>query len=156
MRYYSPAVKSLLGLDNISIFYLVSITRNNLSLRHTSLPFDITIPGLDTFYTGNGLLGVDSPKLSAVVDREAYKIVYVDPAFEFSSKFEMGKKAQLSSTIVDRPGLLSPSNPLGFNIHLIAMPMESRFWSVKKTSLRVPITLLYDRFKQGFVKNVKP
>jgi hypothetical protein len=82
MRSFSNEVLSLLDNDELSIFTLVVLLLNNgTHLYHTTLPYDVTIGGLEggqTFLSNNNLMSVDAPRLSNAVDREAYKITYSD------------------------------------------------------------------------------
>lgn len=89
MRIFSDAAKELMNEDVIKIFYLVSVEGKNISMKHTSAPYDITNE-LGTFVTGNGLMSVEPPRMSSVVDREAYKVIYSDNDFEWRVKFEQG------------------------------------------------------------------
>jgi hypothetical protein len=79
-----------LTTDNVSIFYLVIIALKQSPIYHTNAPFNIVIPALGSFQADNGLVGIDSPRLSSVVDRESYKITYSDSNFEFRDLFESG------------------------------------------------------------------
>lgn len=90
MRKYSAAVQQLIDSGNISIFYLVSIKNNKYDLKHTNLPFDVTVPGWGGFSANNHLSAVEPPRQSSVVDREAYKISYNDNDFEWSLVFSNG------------------------------------------------------------------
>jgi hypothetical protein len=90
MRNFSTNVLQLLGSDNISGYFLVEIKNDKVLLRHTNLPHDIVIPSIGTFSANNGLVAIEPPKLSSVVDREAYKITYTDPEFTMRPIFEQG------------------------------------------------------------------
>ena len=90
MRGISNSVKVLLNTDDVSIYYLVSIKGEDINLKHTTLPYDVTIDGLGTFFTNNSLMSVESPVVSAVVDREIYKITYADPDFTWREVFDTG------------------------------------------------------------------
>jgi hypothetical protein len=58
-------------------------------MYHTTAPFNITVDGVTYLADGN-LKSTEPPKLSRVVDREAYKLIYADPAFVFRPMFEVG------------------------------------------------------------------
>jgi hypothetical protein len=90
MRKFSSNVKALLTSDTLSAFFMVKLTINNITLMDTTLPYDITVPGIGTFVSDNGLISVETPRLTTVVDRAAYKIIYADPDLEFKSRFEIG------------------------------------------------------------------
>jgi len=85
MRNFSANVKAQLNQDAISVFFLVQWRISGdgyLYLRHTTFPIDIYIEGLGNFLALNGLNSVDAPKLSDTIDREVYKISYVDENLE--------------------------------------------------------------------------
>lgn len=89
MRVYSPNVQQLLARKDIGIYFCVEIQHSAGYLRHTTLPRDVSIGGI-TYIADNNLMSVEPPKLSTVVDREAYKITYTDPNFVLRSLFESG------------------------------------------------------------------
>lgn len=90
MRKFSSNVKLLLSQSGIMPFYLVKIELTSGTLYHGTLPYDVTIPGIGTFLSNNNLIEIEPPKLSNVVDREAYKLTYTDPSFFFKDKFDSG------------------------------------------------------------------
>jgi hypothetical protein len=90
MRTYSNSVATILQLDNIASFYLVEVLNNVIDIKHTNAPFDITIPGIGVFSADNELNSIDAPRLSGVVDREVYKIIYNDTQFFWRGIFEQG------------------------------------------------------------------
>jgi hypothetical protein len=91
MRYISTAVKTLLELNAIIPFYLVSV---GTTLKHTSLTQDLSVNGV-TYLGDNKLVAIQPPRLSSVVDREAYSIIYADPDFELRPLFEAGFSGSL-------------------------------------------------------------
>lgn len=86
MRQKSAAVATILQQDYISFFYLVSL---GTLYHHTSVNRDMVVDGV-TYLGNNSLQSVQPPRLSAVVDREAYQITYLDPTYEFKSLLEDG------------------------------------------------------------------
>lgn len=88
MRNFSNNVKTILALDEVAIFYLVRIVTPNVTLLDTTANVNITISGIGTFVPNNGLSTVEAPKLSSTVDRETYKLVYIDPDFSKRALFE--------------------------------------------------------------------
>jgi hypothetical protein len=91
MRSISANATTLLALDNVSFAYLVHVIAPTETLLDTTAAIPITVSGLGvTFQTGNGLSMVEAPKLSQAVDRETYKILYVDPSFSKRQLFEDG------------------------------------------------------------------
>ena len=90
MRNIASVVKMLLGRDDTNFYYLVEmILADGTISRETTASFAITANG-NVFTPNTGLQNVEPPKLSTVVDREAYKITYVDPASEKLAMFERG------------------------------------------------------------------
>jgi hypothetical protein len=53
------------------------------------VPGGVTI-GSDNYTDNHNLLQVDSPRMSATVDKEAYKLTYADPTFDYRALFEKG------------------------------------------------------------------
>ena len=90
MKTFSSNIQSVIGLDNLSIFYLVQLDYKTGTIYHTNSPMDIDVAGYATFSSDNELLGIDAPKMSSVVDREAYKITYSDNSSSLRTKFELG------------------------------------------------------------------
>ena len=90
MKIYSTNILSVIHLDNLSIFYLIHMDFASGAIFHTNAPIDIDVVGLGYFDANNSLQSIDAPRLSAVVDREAYKIQYSDNTYEFRAIFEQG------------------------------------------------------------------
>lgn len=90
MRIFSQNVLTLLSRDDIAVMYMVEMNIKGTVLRHANSPHDVTVQGIGTFQSENKLMIIEAPKLSKVVDREAYKIVYADPDFEFKELFDNG------------------------------------------------------------------
>jgi hypothetical protein len=119
MRIFSANVKLLLQQEEVLTFYLVKIETTSSTLLDTTAAYPINIPALGTFSPSNGLLTVEPPKLSSVVDREVYKLIYIDPEFEKIALFEAiltGSKATVyvgffNSTTTVLGGAL-PNEPL--------------------------------------------
>lgn len=88
MRKLSSAVNTMLSLYNTKSFFLVELS--GLSRYHTTLPFNITMSNGITYTSDGGLVGVDPPRLSSVVDREAYKISFADFSYDFRTAFNQG------------------------------------------------------------------
>jgi len=88
MRTFSNNVRTILALDEISVFYLVKIETPTTTLLDTTANVSINIPAIGVFTPNNGLTTVEAPKLSSIVDRETYKLVYIDPTFSKRALFE--------------------------------------------------------------------
>lgn len=88
MRHISDSVLQMLASRHLSVFYLVDIDTDT-PMKHTSFYRDIVTP-FGTYSADNNLIGVDSPRLDANIDRESYKILYADPSFSLRSLAEGG------------------------------------------------------------------
>ena len=88
MRARSENVKTLLQGDETQLCFLVKIVTPNTTLLDTNYTSTITVPGVGAFVPTGGLITVEAPRLSEIVDRESYKISYTDPAFEKIAMFE--------------------------------------------------------------------
>ena len=89
MRKISANVRQLLVTESYSSFFLVKIVTPSGAILDTTFPIPVTVPGVGTFSPSN-LVSVDPPRLSETVDRESYKITYIDPQFEKIAMFETG------------------------------------------------------------------
>jgi hypothetical protein len=89
MRAFSSNVKNLIDRDDLSIFTLVRIETEPY-LQYTTLPYDVTVSGMGTFDSDNGLVSVEPPRVTSVVDRSSYKLTLTDPDMSFRERFEAG------------------------------------------------------------------
>lgn len=83
----SPTVTQIINSQLMTFFYLVTLKND---MFFTSAPFDITMQDGITYFADSGLIGVEPPKASSVVDRATYKIAFADPSQSFKSYFEAG------------------------------------------------------------------
>lgn len=90
MRAYSSAIRQIIDSGSISIFYLVEILGKTFTIRHTNLPYDVSVAAIGDFSSSNTLKGVEAPRQSSVVDREAYKITYSDNSYDMAGVFAAG------------------------------------------------------------------
>jgi len=91
MRNFGLNAKYMLAQNNVILAYCVKILTNTsvLDKYSTTAPYDITIEN-KVYKAGDGLVTVEAPRLSSVVDRETYKIVYLDQNFELRTLLEKG------------------------------------------------------------------
>jgi len=90
MRSFSTVVQTILAQDSIIIAYCVRISQAGVTiLANTTAASDITFNSI-TYDADGGLVTVEAPRLSSAVDRETYKIGYIDPEFTLRSLFETG------------------------------------------------------------------
>lgn len=104
MRKISTVIEKLINESNVMPFFLVSISDMNLYL--TTLQYDVTMSDGHTYLSDGGLIGVDPPRLSNVVDRESYKISISDTNFEYRTFLEQGA---VGSLLVVTVGFLNAS-----------------------------------------------
>ena len=100
MRVYSLLIKVLMDQDVIEAVVLVKFTIAGNDMCHTTCPYDLDIPGLGYFEANSNLVSVELPKMSSVVDREAYKITYADPEFYYRGLFQEGVLGSPVSTYI--------------------------------------------------------
>lgn len=82
MRYISQNIRNLLALDEVSAFHLIELQlKDGTFIRQTNLVVPVVALGV-TFDRNNGLLMLSAPRLSSAVDRETFKITYVDADFD--------------------------------------------------------------------------
>ena len=86
MRKLSSNLQTVLALPEISYVYLVRIDAKGAPIYHTTAATNITTDV--TYIPSSRLYSIEAPRLSSVVDRETYKIIYNDPDFSMRSMFE--------------------------------------------------------------------
>lgn len=89
MRNVSSNVDLLIRSGNAQYFNFVEFIGKTAPIRDTTLPYDMVFEG-NTYSSDNGLFIIEQPRQSTVVDREVYKLTYLDPNFEFRARFETG------------------------------------------------------------------
>lgn len=117
MRNFSDNVKECLASQVVAIFYCVRIDVPNRTINGISYP---STPILDTtahtnilmgdgltYLSTNGISNIEPPRLSSSLDREPYKITYIDPEFEKRDMFEAGLTGAPVSV---RVGFFNPKN----------------------------------------------
>jgi len=91
MRKLSATLQELMSRNVTSGFFLVKLGPNKegTAFRYTSLPYDFTYDG-EVYYSNNGLSSLDPPRLSDILDKEAYRITIVDPQYALKPFIEGG------------------------------------------------------------------
>ena len=92
MRKVSTAVKALLASANFQTYYLFHIRGKGLpqDIRYTTLGYDIDIPHLGgLFDSSHSILEFQPPRMASASDREAYRITFTDPDFDFRAIAEL-------------------------------------------------------------------
>jgi hypothetical protein len=83
---FSPTIAALLQNPTIDAFYCVTIK----NYKTTSFYNDVTLSNGEVFLADGKLFSVDPPKISAVVDREIFRVVLADPSYGLGASFESG------------------------------------------------------------------
>jgi len=92
MRKVSTAVKALLASANFQTYYLFHIRGKGLpqDIRYTTLGYDIDIPHLGgLFDSSHSILEFQPPRMETASNREAYRITFTDPDFDFREIAEL-------------------------------------------------------------------
>lgn len=97
----SNTVKQILQSDDIKFFYLVRILRSVNPLNFTTTPHSILMSDGLTYNSDGGLVEIEPPKISAIVDRAPYRISFTDASYQFKSYFETGA---IGDTMIVRLG----------------------------------------------------
>lgn len=90
MRYLSANVKQLISRPDVAVIYLVKIVTNSTTLLETTWNSSITVPSLGTYLPSEGLYSIEPPRSSQSVDKETYKMGFVDPSLEKLALFDEG------------------------------------------------------------------
>ena len=82
MRTISDTFLTVMQRKSVSTFLLVKIgpNKDGITYRYTTLPYDYTYEG-ELYLHDNGLMSLDPPRMSDILDREAYSIKIADPEF---------------------------------------------------------------------------
>jgi len=86
----SPRISYLIQQKNLSTFICVKILKGTIQKRYTTYPSDLTFLG-EMYLTKNVIAGLEKPKMTSVIDRDLYKITFVDSdRQEFANYFDSG------------------------------------------------------------------
>jgi hypothetical protein len=103
---FSSTILSIMANPNIETFYLVRIGSDYKTTTH----FDnVTLSNGHTYLSDGRVLNVDDPRLSAIVDREIYKVTLADPDFELST---LAENSLIGSVFEVRIGFVNPATGL--------------------------------------------
>jgi len=114
MRTFSTAVSEALSQEYVEYFFLVDLELNS-NYYMTTHSQDITENGY--VYTANGaIFNYDPPKQNSIVDRDAYKIAFIDPNNQLMQEARagiVGKAIRIRAGFVhDTDGPLTGVNDL--------------------------------------------
>lgn len=121
MRTSSAVVASLINSGSIKYFVLVEMA----GLLYTTYAANLTMKNggasVGPYLADNGLQGIDPPRMSSVIDREAYKVSLTDPTFALKTTISnaLGKKLAvhfgfINSTSASLTGSDGVAVPPGF------------------------------------------
>jgi len=105
MRQFSTPVQTVINSDNLKFLFLMKLEFNN-TYYFTSYHRNIVFGG-NTYIADGGLYEFDSPKFSAVVDRESYKVIVADLFDTMSAEFKanvIGKPIEVFIALLDANG----------------------------------------------------
>ena len=103
MRQFSSKVQSIIDSGNIRFFYLIDLYFTQ-SYHFTSYSRDINYDG-NLYTSDGGLFEIDTPKLSSIIDREAYKVVIADLSNQLLSEIRANI---VGKDILVRLGFIDP------------------------------------------------
>jgi hypothetical protein len=91
MKDLSAELRDLLTRSDVQPFLLVEIGPSFTSqyFRYVTLPYDF-IYNSNNYTSENGLVGLDPPRISKVLDKESYNLTIVDPLYALRPFFEGG------------------------------------------------------------------
>jgi len=96
MKPISQNVLTILEQENVNSFALIRIydKQNKINFAHTTYSINLTVTTLGDdnalYLSDNGLAKIEPPIIEKGTDREAYKIIYIDPAFDYRAMIESG------------------------------------------------------------------
>jgi len=108
MKTISPAILAQLNSDKTEVFILIEYDINALGIpaeATTTAPYDITMSNGITYTANSKLVSADPPRLTSVVDREAYKISFADVDNVYRAMFDagvVGKKIKLTFGFINK------------------------------------------------------
>ena len=105
MRNFSTTVQSIIDSGNIKFFYLIDLYFNS-TYHLTSYSRDIDYDG-NVYTSDGGLFEIDAPKLSSIVDREAYKVIVADLDDSLLTDI---RSNVVGKDILVRLGFINPAN----------------------------------------------
>jgi len=139
MRVFSPKVQSIIDSGNIKFFYLIDLYFTS-AYHFTSYSSDIVYSG-NTYTSDGGLFEIDTPKLSSIIDREAYKVVVADLSDQMLAEIRaniVGKdilvRLGFVDPVTDQP-LLNANDILNVYKGYVDTPEVVNSWDAKLASI---------------------
>lgn len=105
MRVFSNNIQTILDSGHVEFYFLVDLYFNN-TYRFTSYGNDLLVGG-STYISDGGLLEVDSPDFSNILDREAYKLSISDVSDNFLAELRnnvVGKALEIRAGFISADG----------------------------------------------------
>lgn len=95
MKKFSPISTALISSGVYSSYHIVALALPSQTLRFTTTPYDLVVGGV-TYLADNQLRSMDQPRLSDAVDRELFKLSFVDHQFTFGPLAAQMLKSRVS------------------------------------------------------------
>jgi len=89
MKNTPNSIITSLTSDLAEPYLIVDMEFSSNTVRLTNLPYNITVSG-NTYVSDGGLTKLAPPQLTAIADREVYRIELVDYSNEYQSYFDSG------------------------------------------------------------------
>jgi hypothetical protein len=139
MRQFSTNVDDVINSNNIRFFYLIDLYFTE-DYHFTSYSSDITYDG-NTYTSDGGLFEIDNPKLSSIIDREAYRVVIADFNDQFLEEMRnniVGKSILVRLGFIDLQTdtpMLNPNDILNVYKGYVDTPEIINTWDSKLASI---------------------
>jgi hypothetical protein len=106
MRVFSTDVLDVINSDFIEYFILVEMNLSNSDYFLTTNKSNVTDSSGNVFLANGAIFEYDSPRQNSVLDREAYKIQFIDPSDELFAEFKQGV---INRNVTIRAGFIHPT-----------------------------------------------
>jgi len=128
MKTLSTPIKQIIQARSVEMFLLIETKAANV----TSLPYDILMSNGIDYVSGGAIKSAEPPRQTAVVDREAYKISFIDVSGVYRSLFDSGI---VGSDATVTMGFINKGVPIAGSDGII-VPHDEPFRDIRDT-LRV-------------------
>jgi hypothetical protein len=106
MRLFSQDVIDIIKSDFIEYFILVELNLSNNNYYLTTNKSNVTDNDGKLFLANGAIFEYDSPRQNSVLDREAYRIQFIDPSDELFAEFKQGV---INRGVTIRAGFIHPT-----------------------------------------------
>jgi hypothetical protein len=114
MRQLSSNIQTLIANETVQAFYMVLIRHYDDGFIHfntTSCYCDVTLSNGISYVSDGKLKSADPPQINTNVDREQYKVILSDPAFDEGANVGNGLVGKIMEV---RVGFINPATGLPF------------------------------------------